>query len=95
MWMARYYKNRGDTRRGWANFGWVLHTMQDSSSPSHRYFQVWTGHESYWTIYKHARKEWSAPHNMYHPLYRASRWIHHMYHYRLIPRHGAIFNFFR
>jgi len=46
MWMARSYLNRGDTRRAWANFGWVLHTMQDSTSLSHRYFQVWRGNES-------------------------------------------------
>jgi len=93
MWMARTYLNRGDTTRAWANFGWVLHTMQDSTSPAHRNFQIWRGNENYWEILKHALKEKYKPSNMNHPLYRSSRWIHHLFHYRLIPSHGNIFNF--
>ena len=94
MWMARTYLNRGDIGRAWANFGWVLHAMQDSTSPVHRYFQIWDGTESYAAMIDHGRQEMYKPNSMNHRLYRASRWIHHMYHYRLIPRHGARFNFF-
>ena len=94
MRASMYYQNRGDVRRSIYDFSGVLHTMQDSTSPSHRYFQVWTGHESWWTIWKHVRKEWSTPSNMNHAVYRASRWIWAMHYYHLTPRHGAIFRFF-
>lgn len=87
------YANRGDMYRSIFEFSWILHIMQDSTSPAHRGFQVWDGEESYWEIWKHARKEWSTPSNMNHALYGASRWIWAMRYYRSIPRHGAIFNF--
>jgi len=37
--IARYYINRGDGRNAYKNLGWALHNMQDSTSPSHKYFR--------------------------------------------------------
>jgi hypothetical protein len=42
-------------------FAVALHTMQDSTSPSHRGFQVWSGHESAYQVEEHVRAEMVYP----------------------------------
>jgi len=42
-------------------FAVALHTMQDSTSPSHRGFQVWSGHETGGEVAEHIRREMMYP----------------------------------
>ena len=42
-------------------FGAALHTMQDSTSPSHQGFQEWSGQESLFEKIAHAGKEVFQP----------------------------------
>lgn len=44
--LAWFYRAEGDMNRSLFEFGLGLHTLQDSTSPSHIGFQVWTGLES-------------------------------------------------
>ncbi|MBA1420609.1 MAG: hypothetical protein FAF03_07075 [Epsilonproteobacteria bacterium] len=89
--LANRYKNRGDLRRAYNYLGWGLHTLQDSTSPAHRGFQIWRGNESYWTMYKHFRKEKSVP-SRSHGLFRVARWAWSMYVHGRVP-HGNVFVF--
>jgi len=67
--------------------GWVLDTMQDSTSPAHKYFQKWYG-----ATWKYRTEEW-LPHvlkesflwQMNSGLNNATRWTWHMFYYRLVP----------
>ena len=94
FWRAIYYINRGDGRHAYDTLGWVLHTMQDSTSPAHKYFQKWNGatptyHFSTWI--NHVRKEmyfWQVNSG----VYRSTRWVWHMFYYRLVPS-GNVFVF--
>ena len=92
--VARYYINRGDGRNAYRTLGWVLHTMQDSTSRAHKYFQKWHGatwkyRTEEWA--NHVRQEmWSG--QVRDSVYRASRWVWHMFYYRLVPS-GNVFIF--
>ena len=85
--VARTYINRGDGRNAYRTLGWVLHTMQDSTSPAHKYFQEWNGatyHYHFSTWANHVRKEmyfWQVNGG----VTRATRWVWHMFYYRLVP----------
>jgi len=93
FWSARTYINRGDGRNAYKTLGWVLHTMQDSTSPAHQYFQSWDGSPvGSWTWYKHVRREmyfWQVRTS----VYSVSRWVWHMFYYRLVPTNSNVFIF--
>ena len=90
--MARYYINRGDGRRAYSTLGWVLHTMQDSTSPAHKYFQFWDGSPvGSWTWIHHVQKETFAW-QLNGGMYRATRWTWNMFSYRAVPS-GNVFVF--
>jgi RHS repeat-associated protein len=59
--MALAAKEKGDMKTAYFWYGVALHTMQDSTSPSHRGFQLWTGHESGMQVGKHVIKEVFVP----------------------------------
>ena len=91
--MARYYINRGDGRRAYSTLGWVLHTLQDSTSPAHKYFKVWRGYSWYeWGMVLHARQE-SLTSQLNRGMWNSTRWVWHMFYYRLVPNPGQIFIF--
>jgi hypothetical protein len=72
---------------------WVLHTMQDSTSPAHKYFKVWRGYHWYeWGFINHVRKE-SAVWQLNRGVWNTTRWVWHMFYYRLVPNPGQIFIF--
>ncbi len=50
-------KSRGNMADALFSFAIALHAMQDSTSPSHRGFQVWTGHETRGQVAKHVAAE--------------------------------------
>ena len=50
-------KAKGSSDRAFFLFSVALHTMQDSTSPSHRGFQEWSNHESNFQIEEHIRAE--------------------------------------
>ena len=52
-------------------FGIGLHTLQDSTSPSHFPFRVWTGQETNWQLINHVRQEIRDP-GQGSALYRAT-----------------------
>jgi len=61
---------RGEFARAWAaptraevlfRFGVALHTLQDSTSPSHAGFQVWSGEETRGEVAAHVRHELFDP----------------------------------
>ena len=89
--MARYYINRGDGRNAYGTLGWVLHTLQDSTSPAHKYFQPWYGakpsdplaggNRDWW---RHVSQEWSKS-QLNNGVYNATRYVWHMFYYRLVP----------
>jgi len=89
--VARNYINRGDGRNAYRTLGWVLHTMQDSTSPAHKYFQEWNGatyHYHFFTWANHVRKEmyfWQVNSG----VTRATRWVWHMFYYRLVPNNNV------
>jgi len=89
--LANRYKNRGDLRRAYDYLGWGLHTLQDSTSPAHKYFKPWSGNESYWTMYKHFRKEKNVP-SRNHGLFRVTYWTWSMYIHNRVPN-GNVFVF--
>jgi RHS repeat-associated protein len=82
---ARYYINRGDGRHAYNTLGWVLHTLQDSTSPAHKYFQAWDG-SSIWSSkgMRHVMKE-AFMWQVHLSAYRATRYVWHMFYYRLVP----------
>lgn len=90
--MARYYINRGDGRNAYHTLGWVLHTLQDSTSPAHKYFQPWygasMGSSAWW---RHVNQEKSKS-QLNNGIYNASRYVWHMFYYRLVPS-GNVFIF--
>jgi len=97
--MARYYINRGDGRNAYSTLGWTLHTLQDSTSPAHKYFQIWHG-EGPWdpltggnrNWWRHVKQEWSK--SQLNPgVYNATRYVWHMFYYRLVPTTGNVFIF--
>jgi len=74
--------------------GWILHTMQDSTSPAHKYFQKWNGatyHFHFFTWLNHVRKE-SFLWQIRPGLNAATRWTWRMFYYRLVPM-GDVFIF--
>ena len=92
--VARYYINRGDGRNAYRTLGWVLHTMQDSTSPAHKYFQEWNGATPgfhFFTWLNHVIKE-SFLWQIRPGLNAATRWTWHMFYYRLVPT-GNVFIF--
>ena len=54
---AQYFKSIGDMDSALFYFGKALHTLQDSTSPSHSGFKSWTGHERIGKIIKHVSGE--------------------------------------
>jgi len=73
--------------------GWVLHTMQDSTSPAHKYFQEWDGSSvGSWTWIKHVRKEMYFS-QLRHSTWDASRWVWHLFYYRLVATNSNVFIF--
>ncbi len=94
FWRAIYYINRGDGRHAYDTLGWVLHTLQDSTSPAHKYFKIWrgyaTGTPGWW---EHVHREAFMYQARRSTVYRATRWVWHMYYYHLIPNSGQIFMF--
>jgi len=98
--MARYYINRGDGRNAYGTLGWVLHTMQDSTSPAHKYFQPWDGSTMWSPIipgdgstkwWRHVWKERKVS-QLNSGVWSATAWVWHMFYYRLVPT-GHVFNF--
>lgn len=51
----------GDWRGAMHNFGHALHTLQDSTSPSHRGFQFWSGNEHFVQQSYHVSRELYSP----------------------------------
>jgi len=58
--MALDAKANGD-RMAYFWFGVALHTMQDSTSPSHQGYQLWTNHPSEMEVINHVRQEMIKP----------------------------------
>ncbi len=54
-------KNNGQYEESLMMFGIALHTLQDSTSPSHHGFQLWTGKESNPDKFKHGSSEMHYP----------------------------------
>jgi hypothetical protein len=83
--VARTYINRGDGRRAYNTLGWVLHTLQDSTSPAHKYFKPWDG-SSIWSAkgMRHVMQE-AFMSQVRSNAYRATRYVWHMFYYRLVP----------
>jgi hypothetical protein len=54
-------RNSGNMNQALFLFAVALHTMQDSTSPTHRGFQEWTGQESGMQIEEHVRAELIYP----------------------------------
>ena len=93
FWMARTYINRGDGRNAYKTLGWVLHTMQDSTSPAHQYFQEWDGSKvGSWTWLRHVTKEMYIG-QLRHSTWDASRWVWHLFYNRLVPTDSNVFKF--
>lgn len=59
--MALSAKADGDMQKAYFWFGVALHTMQDSTSPSHQGFQLWTGNETKLQEFNHVRQEMFKP----------------------------------
>jgi RHS repeat-associated protein len=59
-------------RQSLVEFGIALHTLQDSTSPAHGGFQVWTGEETFGEQYDHVEQELENP-GEGSELYRVTR----------------------
>jgi hypothetical protein len=59
--MALDAKAGGDMHKAYFWFGVALHTMQDSTSPSHQGFQLRTGNETKMEVFTHVRNEMLKP----------------------------------
>lgn len=65
-------KSRGKMNEALFFFAIALHTIQDSTSPSHSGFQEWTGHETAGQIAKHIKSEVVNP-NINSDLHKITR----------------------
>jgi len=71
------YKAKGDLKRSLFEFGLALHTLQDSTSPSHRNFPTWSGEEDALARVRHAWSESTYPgdnSDLYRITQQAYKW---------------------
>ncbi|OJY97062.1 MAG: hypothetical protein BGP25_12190 [Lysobacterales bacterium 63-13] len=81
--------SQGKHREALFQFGIALHTIQDSMSPAHSGFQLWTGEETKREIFDHLTRELSDP-GSGSELDTATRNAWEWYSSRQFPTNGAV-----